>query len=300
MGERRRERSEQSIMPFSEAGEALTELFFTLIGKGEERRQEHGFKTFVNKKLKEFERKYNNPRDLTDRRKKVSQISGASRSLEHSEPLIFEDENIKKASEENIRAIIPREREERRERDIVTCGLRVLRYIAKKRGEISNKTPRMRFSKTERHTLNQLIESGWVTRRKGIWRSPSFWTLLSILVIPSLTIFLLGASQIFESTVLAFFGYVIGTTPLIVALFGLFMLSLGGTFYSHHFKKLCLPKRTKLLLLKWSMATSNPPQFYGAMEEESQESIREKAFSSLTTKGDQMKELKRRFLIGDD
>lgn len=189
---------------------------------------------------------------------------------------------IPKDSIEDFRKTVPKQEVKHfMERKIASAGLRILRFIARKGGAIEEKTFQTELTQVEREATKQLREFGWLKEEEGIWRSGSYSAAFLFLgtIIGIVGVFFL--SNIFSIAILKVLSGGFAIFVVLFAIIALVILGCAGTFYSHRFKKIKLPKKTINLLVKWSKATGTPAKYYGAMEGEEEERIRGKVLERL-------------------
>lgn len=200
------------------------------------------------------------------------------------------DEELASKSKEDFERIVEGKKEQKTfyERRIAKKALQVLRYILRKGGAIDENTVETRFSPLEKKATHQLIASGWLKAEEGIWRSPSFHAMSFLLGIIGVFSILNLLSNVFHFQLLQFFKW-IGNVMILLLLTPTLVLLAFGTFYSHWFKKIKLPEKTIKMLTSWSRLTGNHAKYYGAMEGENIEEIREGIYTRLHRKIKQMK-----------
>lgn len=192
-------------------------------------------------------------------------------------------DSFSKKSMEDFKKTVKVDQEEQAldERRISGRALQVLRYILRKGGGIDTNTIKARFSPIERKATQQLIDAGWLEKEEGIWRSPSFQVLSFLLGIFSVLIFFSLASEVLVFPVLIALKTLSTFLLFTVILPALFLIFMFGTFYSHWFEKVTMPKRSSDLLVRWARAMGRSIQYYGPMEGEEEERIRSRVLSRL-------------------
>lgn len=190
------------------------------------------------------------------------------------------DSFSKKSMEDFKKTVgVPQEEQTPDERRITERALQVIRYVLRKGGSVNTNTIKTRFSSVERKATEQLIDAGWLEKEEGVWRSPSFQVLSFLLSILSVLSILSLASEIFP--VLIFLKILSTFLIFVVIVPILLLIFLFGTFYSHWFEYVTVPKHTSDLLVRWARTTGHSIQYYGSMEGEEEEQIRSRVFSRL-------------------
>lgn len=168
------------------------------------------------------------------------------------------------------------------ERKIATDALKVLRYIFRRGGKIDENTKKTRFSPTEREATNQLLKSGWLREEEIEWKSPYHRFRNFIIGFSSLAVGLFLTSYYLVPVELLIG---ISSTLIVIAIFifsfGISTLYLTKTFYSIPSTLIKLSKESVELLMDWREETRNTTPYYGAMEGETEDKIKEKVFSRL-------------------
>lgn len=196
---------------------------------------------------------------------------------------ILEESLLSKRSVEDVkRALqVPEQEHESDEREVAEKALQVMRYILRKGGSIEANTVKARFNEVEQKTTEELVKAGWLEEKEGIWRSPSFQVFFFLSSIVGIVLFLSFIARIFPTVALQFLSSMLTTIFVFSALIMIPILLTFGTFYSHWFKKIKLPKKTLILLLKWSKVTGGTARFYGRMDGEEMEQIRARVLSRI-------------------
>lgn len=188
---------------------------------------------------------------------------------------------LSEKSMEDFKNVLPQQKQEDiEERKITTAAFRILRFIDRKDGVIAKKTKDIEFNMWERTATEELIELGWLEKKEGIWRSPSYRASYLIL-----SLFVGGFMvHILSTQVPLWFLGVIGSTVLIGvmgAFAALLLLVSSGSFYTHPFENIRLSKKTKKLLKRWHHILGGPAKNFGSLVERDEERIREKVFRRL-------------------